>query len=84
MNRVSRDDREFLLERAFDRIFDQAGLFGTVDDGIETARRLAAIGVDEIACLIDFGVASDVVFDSLKHLELLQEQIHAIRGADFR
>lgn len=84
VNRVSGDDREFLLERAFDRLFDQAGLFGTVDDGIETARRLAAIGVDEIACLIDFGVASDVVFDSLKHLELLQEQIHAIRGADFR
>jgi amino acid adenylation domain-containing protein len=34
-------------------------------------QRLKEIGVDEIACLIDFGVGTDVVLSNLKHLESL-------------
>lgn len=68
LNRLSAADKEFLVERAFDRYFSAAGLFGTVDDGAETLRRLAAVGVDEVACLVDFGVAQDQVLRSLQHL----------------
>lgn len=68
LTRISEQDREFLLERAFERHFGTSGLFGSVEDAAESARRLAAIGVDEIACLIDFGVARDEVLRSLDRL----------------
>ena len=35
--------------------------------------RLKAIGVDEVACLIDFGIDFDSVISSLHHLETLRE-----------
>jgi natural product biosynthesis luciferase-like monooxygenase protein len=61
-------DKQFMIDLAFNRYLTTAGLFGTVDDGVEVVRRLAAIGVDEIACLIDFGVAPEEVLRSLRHL----------------
>lgn len=63
--RLSADNKAFLLARSFDRYFESAGLFGTAADARQTAHRLAGIGVDEIACLIDFGVAPHRVLDSL-------------------
>jgi natural product biosynthesis luciferase-like monooxygenase protein len=63
----------FLVERAFDRYFQERGLFGTVDDGLRMVRRLAAIGVDEVACLIDFGVACDDVLDGLEYIARLKD-----------
>ncbi|GAA2742131.1 MupA/Atu3671 family FMN-dependent luciferase-like monooxygenase [Kitasatospora cinereorecta] len=75
LDRIPERDRAFLLSRSFDRLFSNAGLFGTVEDGLRTARRLAAIGVDEIACLIDFGVGHDHVRDSLHHLAALNARL---------
>jgi len=71
--KMSDADKEFLVERSFDRYFSTAGLFGTVSDGVDVVRRMTAIGVDEIACLIDFGVPQDQVLGSLKHLGELRE-----------
>ena len=71
-NRLPERDKEFLVAYAFDRYFTSSGLFGTVDDGVETVQSLRAIGVDEVACLIDFGVPHDEVLASLRHVaELL-------------
>ena len=75
LSRISAGDREFMVERSFARYFGDAGLFGTVDDGVEVVRRLEAIGVDEIACLIDFGVDPDHVMKSLHHLDALRSRI---------
>lgn len=72
-SRMSAADKEFLVERSFDRYFSTAGLFGTVSDGVEVARRMTSIGVDEIACLIDFGVPQDRVLCALPHLGELRE-----------
>lgn len=66
--KMSNADKEFMVERSFDRYFSTAGLFGTVSDGVEVVQRMTAIGVDEIACLIDFGVPQDQVLASLGHL----------------
>ena len=41
-------------------------------------QRLKEIGVDEIACLIDFGVSTDVVLSNLEHLQTLAEQSRTI------
>ncbi|MFI9599805.1 LLM class flavin-dependent oxidoreductase [Streptomyces sp. NPDC052043] len=74
LERLSPQDREFLVTRSFDRYFDTGGLFGTVEDGMETVRRLRAAGVDEVACLIDFGVPEDRVLEGMHYLDALRER----------
>lgn len=71
-NRLPERDKEFLIAHAFDRYFTSSGLFGTVNDGVETVNRLRAIDVDEIACLIDFGVPHDDVLRSLPYIAELR------------
>ena len=48
-----------LLDRAFDRFFETSGLFGTPDRVADVVDQLGRLGVDEIGCLVDFGVADD-------------------------
>ncbi|MFL9906607.1 FkbM family methyltransferase [Paraburkholderia sp. RL17-337-BIB-A] len=43
--------------------------------------KLQLLGVDELACLIDFGVDSDVVLGSLKHLDDLRRVVSERSGA---
>jgi natural product biosynthesis luciferase-like monooxygenase protein len=47
------------------------GLFGSVDDVTPLLAQFRASGVDEIACLIDFGVPVDLVLSGLEHLARL-------------
>lgn len=74
LNRLPDRDKEYLIRHAFDRYFTTSGLFGTVADGVETVDRLGGIGVDEIACLIDFGVPHDEVLRSLRHVAELRHR----------
>ncbi|MGH3870232.1 MAG: MupA/Atu3671 family FMN-dependent luciferase-like monooxygenase [Pseudonocardiaceae bacterium] len=69
---VNPADVEFLVERSFARYFETGGLFGTVEDGMRMLARLAEIGVDEVACLIDFVGDTDAVLGSLDYLEKLR------------
>ncbi len=62
------DEMDAILEFAFLRYFDDSGLFGTVPEAIARVDQLSAIGIDEIACLIDFGVPADIALDALKPL----------------
>lgn len=64
-------DRKLLLELAFSRYFRSAGLFGTVDSCLPTVQKFAESGVDEIACLVDFGMENEVVLEGLKHVARL-------------
>jgi hypothetical protein len=66
-------DIDFLVERSFNRYFDDGGLLGGMDKAQRVATRLRDIGVDEIACLVDFGVAADEVRASFKYLNQLRE-----------
>lgn len=61
-----------ILDFAFQRYFDDSGLFGTVEDALHRIDQIAAIGVDEVACLIDFGVSGETV---LSHLEPLAQVV---------
>ncbi len=65
---------ETLVAYGFDRYFETSGLFGTPETCIEIVNRLKAIQVDEIGCLIDFGVDFDSVFSSLQYLYKLKQQ----------
>ncbi|MFN3320887.1 MAG: MupA/Atu3671 family FMN-dependent luciferase-like monooxygenase [Allorhizobium sp.] len=62
---LNADELDSILEFAFLRYFEDSGLFGTIDDAMARIRQLEEIGVDEVACLIDFGVPSPLVLERL-------------------
>jgi acyl-CoA synthetase (AMP-forming)/AMP-acid ligase II len=66
------EDMDAILDHAFERYFASAGLFGTPQTCLATVDRLGDLGVDEIACLIDFGVDADSVLASLPLLDELR------------
>ncbi|TDC67113.1 LLM class flavin-dependent oxidoreductase [Micromonospora sp. KC207] len=63
---------EELLDMAFERYFTVGGLFGSVGHASAMVDRVRGIGVDEIACLIDFGIPAGQVLDSLRFLDELR------------
>jgi natural product biosynthesis luciferase-like monooxygenase protein len=68
------DEMDALLEHSFERYFADSGLFGTPQSCLAMIDRIKAVGVDDVACLIDFGIASDTVLAHLPHLNALREQ----------
>ncbi len=68
------DDMQALLAHAFDRYFESSGLFGTPESCLRIVERLKVIGVDEVACLVDFGADFDSVMSSLNYLSTVKEQ----------
>ncbi len=62
------EELESILDFAFLRYFDESGLFGTVDDALAQVERLKRIGVDEVACLIDYGIPAAQVMAGLSPL----------------
>jgi natural product biosynthesis luciferase-like monooxygenase protein len=69
---VSEADKDALMSVAFEKYFETSTLMGTPDKCARLIDRLIEIGVDEIACLIDFGVDADSVLRSLERLEDLK------------
>ncbi|HEX7182936.1 MAG TPA: amino acid adenylation domain-containing protein [Thermoanaerobaculia bacterium] len=61
-------DMEALLDHACERYFESSALFGTPESCLRMVDRLKAIGVDEAACLIDFGVDAERALSSLERL----------------
>jgi natural product biosynthesis luciferase-like monooxygenase protein len=77
---LSDEDRDAILEQAFLRYYETSGLFGRPEDCAELVHHLAESGVDEIACLIDFGVPTEDVLQSLTHLDRLRALVQAETG----
>jgi acyl carrier protein len=74
ITQVTDDDMDALVAHAFERYVDSSGLMGTVESCLPIVEQIKTLGVDEIACLIDFGVAAEDVLASLQHLATLKEQ----------
>jgi hypothetical protein len=70
---LSPSEEENLLSLAFTRFYEAGSLSGTPESCLSTAEKFAAIGVDEIACLIDFGIDFDTTMRGLEHLARLVE-----------
>ena len=70
-------DTRFIIDRATTELFRNRGLVGTVDLCLDKVANLQAIGVDEIACLIDFGIATDATLSGLEKLRDLQRAYNA-------
>ncbi len=62
---LSDEENAAILDFAFHRYFEDSGLFGTVEDAIARVEQLKRIGVGEVACLIDYGIAPEKVMEGL-------------------
>nr|QEO74681.1 AMP-dependent synthetase and ligase [uncultured bacterium] len=72
--RLSEDDMDYILSSAYDRYVRTSALVGTPETCAPIVQHLADIGVDELACFIDFGVEAATVLESLPHLDALRER----------
>lgn len=64
---------EAIVAHAYNRYYETSGLFGTPESCLQMIGRLKTAGVDEVACLIDFGVDAESVLDGLVSLNRLRE-----------
>jgi natural product biosynthesis luciferase-like monooxygenase protein len=71
------DEMEAILDFAFERYFEDSGLFGTVADGVARAEQMKRIGVTEIACLIDYGIAPETVLEGLDLIKQVMDASNA-------
>ncbi|WP_235006724.1 MupA/Atu3671 family FMN-dependent luciferase-like monooxygenase [Calothrix rhizosoleniae] len=78
LEKLTSTQRENLLAYAFERYFQTTALFGTPSSCLKMVDELREIGVDEIACLIDFGVDADSVLSNLGYLHQLRNLANGI------
>jgi natural product biosynthesis luciferase-like monooxygenase protein/amino acid adenylation domain-containing protein/non-ribosomal peptide synthase protein (TIGR01720 family) len=65
-------DVDALLEHGLERYAEDGGLFGTPDSCGPVVERVRGLDVDELACLVDFGVEVEATLESLGHLDALR------------
>jgi alkanesulfonate monooxygenase SsuD/methylene tetrahydromethanopterin reductase-like flavin-dependent oxidoreductase (luciferase family) len=70
LDHLSDSELDEVLDFSFERYFETSGLLGTPAKCLQMLEQLREIGVDEIACLIDFHNDTDTV---LQHLPYLHE-----------
>jgi len=75
---LSDEETDTILDFAFERYFETSGLFGDKQTCVEMLARCSEAGVDEIACLLDFGVDTDLVMDSLPRLTAVRDRANAM------
>ena len=71
------DDIRALILRAVNRMTGHIGLIGTPEECLVRARWLADLDVDEVACLIDFGVEAPAVMSSLEHVAAIDRALNS-------
>jgi natural product biosynthesis luciferase-like monooxygenase protein len=69
---MSDQEQQALAELVAEDFYQRRSLLGTVDKCAGVVQRLAGIGVDEIACLVDFGLQFDTVLAGLPLLDELR------------
>lgn len=75
------DDEDAVLHFAFERYFGGGALFGTPESCLEMVERMRGAGVDEIACLVDFGLDAGTVMAGLERLAELRARCEAAPAA---
>ncbi|PTX92716.1 MupA/Atu3671 family FMN-dependent luciferase-like monooxygenase [Opitutus sp. ER46] len=78
---LSEEEMQAVVEYSFNRYFAACGLLGTPETCQRTLEKLAALGVDEVACLIDFGVPTAAALQSLTRLNEVRDAWQQQAGA---
>nr|QEO74486.1 luciferase family protein [uncultured bacterium] len=76
------EDKDVLVNFAFNQFLGTSSLLGTKEKCAAMIERVRAIGVDEVACLVDFGLDVDTVLDGLARLDELRERYRPASEAD--
>jgi natural product biosynthesis luciferase-like monooxygenase protein len=63
-----------MLEYAFERYYQKTGLMGSISSCRKMVDAVRLAGVDEIACLIDFGLPPDRIMGSLECVDQLRRE----------
>nr|WP_237179111.1 MupA/Atu3671 family FMN-dependent luciferase-like monooxygenase [Paenibacillus sp. MMS18-CY102] len=71
-SRITDRHRRMVASSGFERYWNDSALFGTPDTCMAMVDELQAMGVDEIACLIDFGVPERDMAESLARIDQLR------------
>ena len=71
---VDDEDVEYLLEKSYNDYVGGKTLIGTPESCAAVTDRLRDIGVDEVGCLVDFGVDTDTVLSGLRSLNALRQR----------
>lgn len=79
LDSLSGSERAALAEHALDRYLSSNGLFGSPESVRPLVASLQEAGVDEIACLLDFGLDADRVLAGLEHIVALRDALQAAR-----
>ncbi|HVS52166.1 MAG TPA: MupA/Atu3671 family FMN-dependent luciferase-like monooxygenase [Opitutaceae bacterium] len=77
MKNLTPEETQALVEFSFNRYFELCGLLGTPETCRKILAKLAQTGVDEVACLIDFGVDVESALQSLKLLDQVRAEAQA-------
>ncbi len=73
-DQMSAEDLAKMAEYSYERYCREASLIGSPATCLEMVRKCREIGVDEIACLVDFGADPQAVIESLPYLEELRRR----------
>ena len=76
---ASEADKETLMSAAFEQYFGASTLMGSPEKCARVVDALVDAGVDEVACLVDFGVDAGDVLAGLGRLDELKERYAAKR-----
>ncbi|MBP5974474.1 LLM class flavin-dependent oxidoreductase [Brasilonema sp. CT11] len=66
-------DLDDFVNFLFERFASSRGLIGTPETCLDLLNQLDSIGVDEVACLLDFGPSKDLILGHLPDLNQLRE-----------
>ncbi len=76
------EEMDALLEHAFERYYKGSGLFGSVQSCVEIVDRIKAADIDEIPCLIDFGIPTPQALEALPRLAEVLRRANQFVGVD--
>jgi acyl carrier protein len=69
-----RNDLDALLEHAFERYHNSSALIGDETQCLRMLQQIVEADVDEVACLVDFGVETAAALEGLVHLANLKDR----------
>ncbi|MFT4539645.1 MAG: natural product biosynthesis luciferase-like monooxygenase protein [Planctomycetota bacterium] len=70
---LTEEETDAMMDHAFERYYQTSGLFGTPESCMEIIEKLKDVGVDEIGCLVDYGLPTQDVLDMLPTLDRLRK-----------
>lgn len=73
----SSPEMQGLIDVVFEHYFDQNSLLGTPEKCAATIEKVASVGVNDLACLLDFGLDHETTMEGLRRLADLRRSLQA-------